>query len=83
VTRALSRSTFCRWSLELFLHNVDLDDKLSVRSRSDPVAGAMSVGEVNPAERHGVSVLHYDRDFDRIAAITGQPVEWVVPAGSV
>jgi hypothetical protein len=34
------------------------------------------------AERHGVALLHYDRDFDRIAKITGQPVEWVVPPGS-
>jgi hypothetical protein len=27
-------------------------------------------------------VLHYDGDFDVIAAITGQAVAWVVPAGS-
>jgi predicted nucleic acid-binding protein len=35
------------------------------------------------AEHHGISIIHYDHDFDRIAAVTGQPVEWVVPAGSV
>ncbi len=35
------------------------------------------------AERHGLTVLHYDRDFDRIGAVTGQKVEWVVPAGGV
>lgn len=35
------------------------------------------------AEVHGLTVLHYDGDFDRIAAVTGQPVEWVVPRGSV
>jgi predicted nucleic acid-binding protein len=35
------------------------------------------------AERHALVVVHYDADYDRIAAITGQPVEWVVPAGSV
>ena len=35
------------------------------------------------AERHGVTVVHYDTDFDRIAEITGQPAEWVVPAGTV
>jgi predicted nucleic acid-binding protein len=35
------------------------------------------------AERHDVTVLHYDGDFDRIADITGQPTEWVVPAGSI
>ena len=28
-------------------------------------------------------VLHYDADFDRIAAVTGQPVEWVVPRGTI
>jgi predicted nucleic acid-binding protein len=35
------------------------------------------------AELHQATVVHYDRDFDTIAAITGQPVEWVIPAGSV
>ncbi len=35
------------------------------------------------AERAGLSVLHYDRDFDLIASTTGQDVEWVVPPGSV
>lgn len=35
------------------------------------------------AERAGLSILHYDRDFDLIAAATGQRVEWIVPAGSV
>lgn len=35
------------------------------------------------AEEAGLIVLHYDTDFDRIAAITGQPVQWVVPRGSV
>jgi predicted nucleic acid-binding protein len=33
------------------------------------------------AERHGVAVLHYDGDFDTIAAVTGQATEWVVPPG--
>jgi predicted nucleic acid-binding protein len=35
------------------------------------------------AEERGVVVLHYDADFDLIADATGQPCEWVVPAGSV
>jgi predicted nucleic acid-binding protein len=35
------------------------------------------------AEIHNAVVIHYDRDFDTIAALTGQPVEWIVPAGSV
>ena len=35
------------------------------------------------AERAGMVVLHYDADFDRIAAVTEQPMEWVVARGSV
>lgn len=35
------------------------------------------------AERNGVPVLHYDEDFDRIAAITGQPTRWVAARGSI
>jgi|SRR5580700_1085050 predicted nucleic acid-binding protein len=35
------------------------------------------------AESAGVELLHYDEDFDRIAAITGQPTRWIVPRGSV
>jgi predicted nucleic acid-binding protein len=35
------------------------------------------------AEVHGATVLHYDRDFDRISEVTGQPSLWVVPPGSV
>jgi predicted nucleic acid-binding protein len=35
------------------------------------------------AETRGLTVLHYDADFDQIAAVTGQSCQWVVPAGSV
>lgn len=35
------------------------------------------------AENENLIVLHYDGDFDRIAAVTGQKCEWVVPSGSI
>lgn len=35
------------------------------------------------AEAAGLTVLHYDADYDRVARITGQPVQWVLPRGSV
>src|SRR5215467_16268025 len=35
------------------------------------------------AERERVAVLHYDADYDLIAHVTGQPVQWVVPRGTV
>jgi predicted nucleic acid-binding protein len=33
-------------------------------------------------EEHGLTVLHYDADFDLISAVTGQPCQWVVPSGT-
>lgn len=35
------------------------------------------------AELAGLTVLHYDTDFETIAAITGQPVEALAPLGSL
>jgi len=35
------------------------------------------------AEKAGLTVLHYDSDYDTIASVTGQPTEWVVPRGSL
>lgn len=35
------------------------------------------------AESEGLTVLHYDADFDRLSQVTGQAVEWVVPPGTV
>ncbi len=34
------------------------------------------------AERERVIVLHYDSDYDLIAQVTGQPMQWVVPRGT-
>lgn len=35
------------------------------------------------AETAGLMVLHYDEDFDRIAAITGQPTRWLAERGTL
>ncbi len=35
------------------------------------------------AESADLTVMHYDADYERIAEVTGQPVQWVVPRGSV
>ncbi len=35
------------------------------------------------AEGAQLTVLHYDADYERIARITGQPAQWVLPRGSV
>lgn len=35
------------------------------------------------AERAGMTVLHYDSDFERIAEVTGQRHRWIAPRGSL
>ncbi len=35
------------------------------------------------AEAERLTILHYDQDFDKVAEVTGQRAQWVVPAGSV
>lgn len=47
------------------------------------VAGIADLLVAACAERSGLTLLHYDSDFDAIGAVTGQPTEWVVPRGSL
>jgi predicted nucleic acid-binding protein len=35
------------------------------------------------AELAGVGLVHYDKDYDLIASVTGQPARWVRPRGSI
>lgn len=35
------------------------------------------------AELAGLTVLHYDEDYERVGAVTGQNTEWVVERGSI
>jgi predicted nucleic acid-binding protein len=35
------------------------------------------------AEQAGLTVLHYDADYEHIAKLTKQTVQWIVPRGSV
>ena len=35
------------------------------------------------AELAGLTVLHYDEDYERLGAVTGQSTEWIVPRGSI
>lgn len=35
------------------------------------------------AERAGLTIIHYDSDYDTVAGVTGQPTMWVAPRGSI
>jgi predicted nucleic acid-binding protein len=61
---------------------VEVQDALADRSqqRGAKIADLLIAAA---AEAAGLVVLHYDHDFDLIAEITGQPIEWIVPPGTV
>jgi predicted nucleic acid-binding protein len=46
-------------------------------------AGVIDLITAAIAEHHGAVVLHYDADFEHIAAVTGQPHSWIAPRGSL
>ncbi|GAA1607240.1 MULTISPECIES: PIN domain-containing protein [Kribbella] len=46
-------------------------------------AGVVDVLTAAVAEEYGAVILHYDADFEHIAAVTGQPHLWVAPRGSL
>jgi len=61
----------------------DLEVGYSARSAKEWDAVITDLLIAAAAEATNLVVLHYDGDFDRIAAVTGQPCQWVVPAGTV
>jgi predicted nucleic acid-binding protein len=46
-------------------------------------AGIVDVLTAAVAEHHGAVILHYDADFEHIAAVTGQQHLWIAPRGSL
>lgn len=46
-------------------------------------AGVVDLLVAAAAELHGLTLLHYDHDFDQIATVTGQPVAWLAAPGSI
>jgi len=51
---------------------------------SQPCAGSpVDLYVAAIAERNDAILIHYDRHFDVIAAVTGQAAEWIAPRGSI
>jgi predicted nucleic acid-binding protein len=46
-------------------------------------AGVIDLLTAAVAEQNGAVILHYDADFEHIAAATGQPHAWIAPRGSL
>jgi len=56
----------------------ELTDKSLHRS-----AGAMDLLVAATAELQGLTLLHYDNDFETIASVTGQSTQWLASPGSL
>jgi predicted nucleic acid-binding protein len=79
------RGTGYEW---LAIHDEDWRRALDVqaalwRSGRIRAAGFPDLLIAAVAEREHVTVLHYDSDYDHITAITGQPMQWVFPRGTI
>lgn len=46
-------------------------------------AGAVDLLIAATAEAHNLSLLHYDRDYDQVSQVSGQPTRWLAPAGTL
>ena len=66
---------------DVFDRAIDVQGELSKSGRHRVPIPDLLVAAA--AELGGLTVLHYDSDYDVIASVTGQPAEWVVPRGSV
>jgi predicted nucleic acid-binding protein len=73
---------FVQMTQQTLDRSVAVQDALAERSqqRGAKIADLLIAAA---AEAAGLVVLHYDHDFDLIAEITGQPTEWILPAGTV
>lgn len=83
-TRAERAAAFPRIAMseEDFLRAEEVITQLSRRGQHRAVSlPDLLIAAV--AERSGLVVVHYDSDYDAIAAVTGQRVEWIAPRGSL
>ena len=68
-------------SEEVFERAMDVQGELAKSGRHRVPIPDLLVAAA--AEIADLTVLHYDSDYDTISEVTGQPVEWVVPRGSL
>ena len=72
----------------LATHDEDWHRALAVQAALWRSGGVRAVGFPDlliaaVAERERVTLVHYDSDYDLIAQVTGQPMQWVVTPGTV
>ena len=53
------------------------------RSSQHRAAGVVDLLTAAIAEHYVATILHYDNDFDKIAATTGQQTRWIAARGTI
>ncbi|MEV0898400.1 PIN domain nuclease [Actinoplanes sp. NPDC049802] len=66
----------------IFSRAAQVQDLLT-RCGAQRSAGPVDLLVAATAEVHGMTILHYGRDFMSVAEVTGQPVRWIAEPGSV
>ncbi|XVU26984.1 PIN domain nuclease [Actinoplanes sp. CA-054009] len=80
----LLQDTFC-WVVmpeKVFKEAEELQDALT-KMGSHRSAGPVDLLTAVTAKEHGLELLHYDADFERVAVITKQPHCWLAEPGSI
>jgi predicted nucleic acid-binding protein len=74
-----------KWVLmpdEIYARAFQVQERLAERG-AHRSAGPVDLLVAATAESQGMTILHYDRDFEQVARITGQPTRWIAEPGSV
>jgi predicted nucleic acid-binding protein len=53
------------------------------RTSQHRAAGVVDLLTAATAEHYGATLLHYDRNFDHIAAVSRQQTRWIAPVGTL
>lgn len=80
---ALATLTSYRWlsvTNDVMRRAIEVQGLLTARGQHRVALADLVIAAT--AELNGAVVLHYDKDYDVIAAVTGQPVRWVIPRGT-
>jgi predicted nucleic acid-binding protein len=76
----LSSLPYLRMTSAAEQHLVDVMAALALRGQHRTPIPDLMLAAI--AHAHSAVVLHDDSDYERIAEVTGQPPEWIVPRGS-
>jgi predicted nucleic acid-binding protein len=76
----LSSLTYLHMTPAAEQHLVDVMAALALGGRHRTPIPDLMLAAI--AHTHSAVVLHYDSDYERIAEVTGQPHEWILPRGT-